>query len=129
MADDNVDIVRKGYEAFIKGDMETARSVFANDVLYRVPGRSPHAGDYHGADEVFEFLGKVAELTSGTFRLEIRDIIGRDENVVALLTVSGERKGKKYSANGVDVWRVENGKAVEGITLSYDLYSADEFWS
>jgi ketosteroid isomerase-like protein len=74
-------------------------------------------------------LAQLAEQTSGTLRVEVRDVFGRDENVVALVTYHAERNGKTISDDAVHVWRVENGKAVEDVILVYDPYAADEFWS
>jgi hypothetical protein len=47
MAHPNEDLVRKGFDAFSKGDMDVLRNeVFAADVKYHVPGKSPVSGDY-----------------------------------------------------------------------------------
>jgi ketosteroid isomerase-like protein len=87
------------------------------------------AGDRHSKEEFFELLGEIAEQTSGTFRQEVRDVFGRDETVVGLIRFQAERNGKALSGDGVQVWRVEIGQAVEVVLLAYDPYALDEFWS
>jgi ketosteroid isomerase-like protein len=57
------------------------------------------------------------------------EVFGRDETVVVLLTLQAERNGKSLSGEAVHVWRVENGKVVEGTVLYYDPYAVDEFWA
>lgn len=58
----NVALIRKLYEAFGPGDMETVNEVFGDDIGWHVTGRNLVAGDYRGKDEVFRFFGKLAEL-------------------------------------------------------------------
>jgi ketosteroid isomerase-like protein len=125
----NVQIIHDIYDAFVKGDMETLGQLFADDIVWRDPGRNPLAGVYHSKEEVFQFFGRVAELSSGTFRLEVRAVFGCDETVVGLATLQAERNGKTHSGDAVQVWKVKNGKAVEFVNLEYDPYAADEFWS
>jgi ketosteroid isomerase-like protein len=125
----NVQLVRDAYEAFGTGDMEAVGKAFAEDIVWRIPGRYPLAGVYHSKAGFFDLAGRLYEQTSGTFRQEVRDVFGRDETVVALLTLQAERNGKTFSGDAVQVWRVENGKAVEVVALNYDPYALDEFWS
>ena len=110
----NVQIVREVYDAFVKGDMETLGKLLADDIVWHVVGRNPVAGDRRSKEEVFQFFGQIAELSSGTFRLDVRAVFGGDETVVGLATFQAERDGKTLSGDAVQVWRVENGKVVDG---------------
>src|SRR5579872_4560042 len=129
MAHPNEELMRKGYEAFGRGDLDTVREVFAEDIVWHAPGRSPLAGDYEGVDAVFEQFGKIFEMTNGTFNLEIHDVLANDEHVVVLLTAHGEREGKTLDDKSVQVWHIEDGKAKEQWLTSGDPYANDEFWS
>ncbi|MCQ0016131.1 hypothetical protein [Actinomadura madurae] len=40
----NVTLLKDGYTAFAKGDMELIRGLLADDVVHRVPGRGPICG-------------------------------------------------------------------------------------
>jgi uncharacterized protein len=117
------------YEAFAKGDMAGVSKVSADDIVWRWPGRHPLARDGHSREQLFETLGQIAQETSGTFRIELRDVVGFDGRVVALLTVQAERNGRRLSVDGVHVFRVENGKAVEALYIYDDPYAVDEFFS
>ena len=49
----NVETLKRGYEAFAKGDMETLRSeLFQPDIVWHQGGDNPTAGDYDGAEQV-----------------------------------------------------------------------------
>lgn len=47
-------LVRRGYEAFGKGDMETLSSLFTADVIHHVPGSSPISGHHKGRENVID---------------------------------------------------------------------------
>src|SRR5256885_1865986 len=47
-ADENLAIVRRGYEAFKKGDMETLTELFDEGAGWHAPGRGSLAGDHGG---------------------------------------------------------------------------------
>ena len=129
MAHPNEELIRGGYEAFAKGDLETALARFDENITWHVPGRSAVAGDYQGHQEVMAFFGKLIELSGGTFRLELHDVLASDDHVVALVVVSGERNGTSTTLNAAHVWHVADGKATEFWALSTDPYASDAFWA
>lgn len=130
MAHPNEDLVRQGYAAFGTGDLDALRSrFFAEDIAWHFPGRSPFGGDYAGVTEVLGWLGRSFEASEGTIRVDLRDVIGNDEHVVALTTIRAERAGKKLHDDTVQVFRVKDGKVAEVWTHPADLYATDEFWS
>ena len=129
MAHPNEDLLRKGFAAFTSGDLNAVQEFFADDIVWHVPGKSPLAGDYKGRDEVLGFLAKTMELTGGTFKLEVHDILAGDEHAVALTTATAEREGKQLNNNGVQVLHIRDGKLTESWLHPADQYAADEFWS
>jgi ketosteroid isomerase-like protein len=66
MAHPNADLLHRGYDAFATGDIPTALGMFANDITWHVPGRSPLSGDYKGHEEVLGFFAKSMALSGGT---------------------------------------------------------------
>jgi ketosteroid isomerase-like protein len=94
----NAALIRSGYDAFSKGDIPGALAVFAEDIMWHVPGRGPLSRDYHGHAEVLEFFRHFMELSGGTFRIAIDDILAKDDRVVVLCTESAERDGKNWSS-------------------------------
>lgn len=129
MAHPNEDLVRKGYEAFKSGDMDTLRELFDPGIVWHTGGRSQLAGDYKGIDEVLGSFMKVFELSGGTFAIELHDVLANDEHVVALATSRGQREGKSLESNFVQIAHVKNGKLTESWLHPDDQYAVDEFWS
>jgi ketosteroid isomerase-like protein len=130
MAHPNEDLVREAFAAFGRGDIDVLqRQYFTPDIHWHFPGQSSVAGDHVGAAQVAEMFGRLAELSGGTHRIELHDVIGNDEHVVALHKTKAERAGKQLEVDVVHVFHVHDGKVTEAWTHHADLYTFDEFWS
>jgi ketosteroid isomerase-like protein len=128
MAHPDQELIQGGYEAFARGDVPDVLARFSEEIVWHIPGRSRLAGDYRGQDEVVGFFGTLMELSGGTFRLDIHDILATDGHVVALVRGHAEREGRQHSFDAAHVWHVADGKATEFWGLSTDPYADDEFW-
>ena len=129
MTHPNEELLSRGFEAFSKGDMGAVAALFADDIVWHSPGRGPLSGDHRGRDQVLGLFAKQAELTGGTFRVEVHDLLANDEHGVALTTARGERGGKAWEGKSVLVFHVREGKATEVWLHPDDLYASDEFFS
>ncbi len=128
MAHPNEDLVRRGYQAFAEADMATLNELFADDIVWHAPGRNQLAGTYRGKNEVFANFVKVAELTGGTFKLDIHTVLADDEHVAVLARVTGEREGKTLDDNSVQIFHIRDGRVTEQWLYPGDTYAGDEFW-
>jgi len=130
MAHPNEDVMREGIAAFTRGDLDAlTEKYFAEDIRWHFPGRSPLAGDYEGVDQVIELFGLLFELTGGTYRVEVEDIVANDEHVFVLYTGRAERAGRQLEERTVLVSRIRDGKQAETWIYPGDLYATDEFLS
>jgi uncharacterized protein len=128
MAHPDEEVVRRGYDAFSRGDMQALRELFDPDVVWHSPGRSQLAGDYRGVDAVLGFFGRTMELTGGTFRVEVHDVVANDEHVVGLHAVTAEREGKRLQDSNTLVVHVRDGRTSEVWQFWADQYAADAFF-
>ena len=95
MAHPNEDLLRAGYAAFLRGDMDAIRNqYFTEDIVWHAPGRNPVSGDHKGVDAVLASFAKTFELTGGNFSLKVHDALANDEHGVVLGVVRGQRNGK-----------------------------------
>ena len=130
MTQPNEDLVRAASAAFGRGDLGALRDqFFAADIVWHIAGTGPLAGDYEGVAQVMGLLGKISELSGGTVRPELHDVLVSTDHTVALTTIRAERAGKQLQLNLVHVIHAENGKATEVWTQSSDPAAAAEFWS
>jgi uncharacterized protein len=71
-ADEDVGVVRRGYEAFNTGDMKTLTELFDESASWHTPGRGSLAGDHEGREATFAYFGQLGGETGGTFQAPAR---------------------------------------------------------
>jgi ketosteroid isomerase-like protein len=126
----NAAIVRRGYEAFDRGDLTTLTELFGDDVSWHTPGRSPLAGDVVGRTAVFARLGRYVAETGGTFRADLKRVLtDEDGRVIGIHHTVADRDGKHLDVYCCLVCELENGRIVDCREHFYDLDAWDEFWS
>ncbi len=125
----NATLLRNGYEAFDKGDMATITNLFAENVVWHVPGDSPISGEHRGGETVFAAFAKTVELSGGSFKIELHDVLANDEHAVALTRGTASRQGRQLSSPDTDVYHMSNGKVTEFWSFPGDQRLADEFCS
>ena len=84
MAHPNEELVRRGFDAFATGDVNMLRELLHQDSVWHAPGRNPVAGDHQGVEAILGFFARTMELTGGTFRVELHDVLANDEHAVAI---------------------------------------------
>ena len=126
----NEEIVRRLFEAFASNDLPTIDALLADDVVWTAPGRGVNAGRREGKRALFEGMGRLAELTGGTLRGELHDVLASDEHVVVLQTTLGERDGRgPLEDREAIVVHVRDGRVVEVWEHPGDLFAMDAFFS
>ncbi len=129
MAHPNEDLVRRGYDAFNNGDMETMAQLMAADVVHRSPGDNQVSGEYKGQEEVFGYYGKLAELTNGTVKAELESVRAEgDGTVVARHRNLGQREGRNLDAMETLTCTVSNGQITALEESADDQAVWDDFW-
>ena len=129
-ADENVAIMRRAYEAFNTGDIETLTQLFDESAVWHLPGRSSMATDYQGRDATLAYFGRIGQETGGTFRAELQDLTAdEDDRVVGIQRSTGERNGKRLDVGDCIVFQLKDGRITDGREHFEDLYAWDEFWS
>jgi ketosteroid isomerase-like protein len=130
MVHENEALIRALYAAFEKQDMAAVDLILADDIEWRTPGTGPHAGVRKGKQELYAVMGELAEVTGGTLRGELLDVLPSDHRVVVLQTTRGEREGKTpLNDDEVIVFRIREGKIAEAREYPADLYAMDRFFS
>jgi ketosteroid isomerase-like protein len=128
-AEEDAAVVRRGYEAFNTGDMETLLGLFDENASWHTPGRGSLAGDHEGRDATFAYFGQLGEQTGGTFRATLKHLTAGDGRVIGIHHNTGERDGKQLDVECCLVFQLKDGKIVDGREHFEDLYSWDDFWS
>ena len=126
MSGRNQDLVKGIYEAFSGGDVDQVMSRLSDDIQFQVSGRGLVSGNYAGKQGVLEFIGKLMELSEGTFGLEVLDVLANEFRAVALTVETARRNGRTLLNRAVHVWEIGNGKCTS--FHGYNEEAWDEFW-
>jgi ketosteroid isomerase-like protein len=101
----NIELIKKGYEAFSAGDVDTVMSLFDDNIEWVQPGDSAISGTYHGKAELGEYLSRLAEKS---VTVKLNRLLADGETVVALTEVAvGNERGQD-----ADVFTLRDGKTV-----------------
>jgi uncharacterized protein len=126
---DNVERTREAFDAFLRRDGIVIGRLIDDDTVWRVPGRSLMAGEYRGRAAIFEFLRGTGRLTDGTYRAELRWVVGGDQVVAALYRATGRRGGRELDIEQLLVFRYRDGVWAEVLAVPLDPEAFDAFWS
>jgi uncharacterized protein len=101
----NIELIKKGYDAFTAGDVETVMSLLDDNIEWVQPGDSAISGTYHGKAEFGEYLSRMAEKSPTVKPLRF---LADGDMVVALteVTAGGE------TGQDADVFTLRDGKMV-----------------
>jgi len=111
----NVEIVRRGYEAFNRGDLDAALEAFSPDAEWGVPDVLPDTGPYNGPEGVRRFWASWRE-TFEDFRVEIEEFIDAGDHVIAQASVRGRGRDSGVEVDTPSfphVWTLRDGQVVK----------------
>ncbi|HJP67047.1 MAG TPA: nuclear transport factor 2 family protein [Actinomycetota bacterium] len=127
MADkEDVEVVRRGYEAFIAADMEWLHEHLHENIVWHVGGANQLSGDYQGVDAVLAFFGKSVQVAIPEF--DVHDIAAGDDHVVSVLNVNWQRPdGERFASRAVQVFHLGQRRTLESWFLVDDQAGLDQF--
>lgn len=122
----NVQLIQDYYAAYATGDPEAVRPFLHEDVVWKIPGHHPMAGDKRGPDEVIAFFDGLA---AGNFGAEPIFFQAQDDLVVDI------HRGFSQVGEAPEVdqlyalmFRIEDGLIVEAQNFLTDMYESDAFF-
>lgn len=113
----------------MRGDVAALLGLFAPDAVWHVPGSNAMSGAYCGMAEIGPFLRRTAELTDGTYRVELLWVVADDDNLVAVYRARGEREGRTLDIEQALLIEVEGGLWSEIRAQPLDQAAFDVFWT
>lgn len=130
MSEVNKRLIASWMAAQARGDADAVREFLAEDIVWHVPGKNLLSRDYRGPDDALGFLAHVRELSGGSARPQLVDILASENYVTVLVRMFAEREGRKLDGS-FQAWayRIEDGKIAEIWFLVEDRYEVDAFWS
>lgn len=109
MSRENVEIVRRIYEAVDRGDLETANSYIHPEIEFHTYVHAPEAGVYRGKEAVRkyneELFGQFESL-----RIEVEELVDAGDRVIVVTTQHAVPKGgqQEIEVHMAEVWTVRD---------------------
>jgi uncharacterized protein len=125
----NLDIIRRGYEAFAKGDMGTLKTLFSENATWRATPAGVLHGHYRGVQAILAFFGQLAHETGGTTRAEPLTMAASGDLVFVLERITGKRKAKTQDTKAVAVFKLDKGVVTEATEFQSEYPAVAEFWA
>ena len=114
MSQENVEIVRRVYDAVNRGDYETVETYLHPEIEFHTYARSPEAGVYRGKQSVREYNENLfAQFES--IRFEVEQLVDAGDRVVIVTTQHAVPRGSGQEMNVhlAEVWTVRDGLLAE----------------
>ena len=128
MSQENVEIVRRGYESFNRWAANPESELFQNpdvesllhpDVEFHTYPHSPEAGVYRGRDAVLDYNQRLFEQFQSV-RIELEELLPAGDSVVAITRQHAVPKAGHGAmvVQVVEVWTIRDGLLAERRTFS-----------
>jgi uncharacterized protein len=113
MSQENVDLARRGYETFARGDLDAAVELMHPEIEAHDPPEVPDATIYRGREAVRRDWEETAGLFED-FSIDVEKSFDRGDEVVVLLRFRGRGRdsGAEVEAPMAHVWTIRDGKAI-----------------
>lgn len=115
--------------AVAAGDLDEARKVFHEDVVYTVAGRSALTGEYRGPDAVMGYLGRLMELTGGGYAISRMRWLTSAARVGLATRNHAERGGVRLSWDELIVFEFVDGRKKRISHFSGDQAGVDRLFA
>ena len=116
MSQENIDLARRGYEAFNRGDIDRLLDeIFAPEFEYVPTGAIPGIQGTYQGPRWREFAGWMASEFERP-RIEAHELIELGNQVLASVTLRGRGKqsGAEVSWDVWHLWTTEDGRVIRG---------------
>ena len=116
------------YEKFGKGDLDGMLALCTDDITFHIPGATPFSG-VHNRAGFLGVVGKVMEISGGSFGEKPYAIIANDEHGVALLEHWLTRDGRRIEYRTDHIWQFRGDKCSRWEERPGDEDAFNRAWS
>jgi uncharacterized protein len=127
----NLDMLKKGYEDFAKGDMDAVKETWAEDIRWEGPNAEglPGSGTHEGHDGVEKMIGELNEAYD-PFKVAPDEFLDAGDTIVVLghNEATVKSSGNDIKVPFVHIWRISDGKVkrVQSLTDTAVVRDAHE---
>lgn len=113
MTEENVELLRRGYEAYRRGDIQDVSELFDPEIEIYQSELLPWGGLYRGPEGAGQFFGKLTETIDS--EVDPDQFVDDEEDHVVVFGCSRGKvraTGRDFDVAAVHVWTIREGKAV-----------------
>jgi uncharacterized protein len=110
MSQENVEIVRRGFDAWNTGDMDALRELYDPGIIWQAPEGWPEPGPYVGREEVMRQLEQMRETWDADAVEPISDFIDAADRVVVRQVWHGVGSGPESHLETTNVFTLRKGR-------------------
>jgi ketosteroid isomerase-like protein len=126
---ENIALVRRGFEAFGAQDMATLTELFADDATWRSAPTGVLGGDRIGRNDIFTMFGTLGQETRGDFKVVPHTFAASGDQVFVSATATGTRNGKTLESDEVLVFTLAGGQVRNVQFFMHDHAANAAFWA
>jgi ketosteroid isomerase-like protein len=124
------EVMQQYANAARRGDFETALGFYADDIVFRVPGRSSLAGEHHGRDAAVHYIESARALSERSdVEVEIVDSLTSADRFALIVIEHFHRGEATVTISRANVYRVRDGQIAEVWIFEADQYAVDDLMS
>jgi hypothetical protein len=117
-----LDTVQRYAAAFAEDHERAAIEFYTDDVLLRIPGRHPYAGEFRGRGSAVAALNALADATDGTFGpREVKDAAFTPAAAMVHVVMGATREGRTAEWERVILYRLSGQRIQEIAFFDFDL--------
>lgn len=128
-AQEDMTILRRGYEAFNAGDMDTFKEILAEDAVWRIGGTGGLSGEKRGRDAILGYFGELGSRSNGSIKVNVEDLALGDRYAIGIHTTHAHRDGKSLDQREILIFTISDGKIREAFEFAEDSAELAHFWS
>ena len=125
----SAELLRTGYDAFASGDLVTVGALFDPDIVWHAQRLGVLGGDHRGWPAVLKFFAQSMELTQGTFRIEVLEVLANPDSAAAVVRSTGRRGAAALDSRQIHLFHYRDERVVEVWQYVSDGPAAEAFWS
>ncbi|MFF3290045.1 nuclear transport factor 2 family protein [Streptomyces sp. NPDC003023] len=122
-------LVRRGYTAFVSGDLATLSELFTADAVYHVPGDHMLSGHHKGREAIMTLFHRLGDETAGTLQIQVDAVLadGRG-HVMAFHTARADRGDRGLEIREGLFFTIVGGKVTDIDMCVEDIDEMNTFW-
>lgn len=120
----NAAIVRRGLDAFNRGDMQAYDEMVADDIVWHQIGVAEPLRGKRALVEAMPGTDAPWQVTA-----ELHDVVANDDHAIALVNATATKDGQSFQYRTAEILHIRDGKVAERWAFSDDTQRIAEFFA